>query len=182
MATKGTVHILVCAILESMDMVANVFIFSTSTSRKVIFLSSSYPCWLLCCKLRTSQFRGIADTRNGTTDQAWTRDLCSIAELQPHELRNHSRFFISHHPYVPTIQFKLGHWSVFSCHPAAIKLVSSSQTHTALCMLMSCMYSFWCQTSFTVTHLSLEMFSPYLLSVHTSLGSSTDWNVLDIVC
>ena len=54
-------------------LVANVFIFSTSTSRKVIFLSSSYPCWLLCCKLRTSQFRGIADTRNGTTDQAWTR-------------------------------------------------------------------------------------------------------------
>ena len=44
MAAKGIVHILVCAFLESMDMVANVFIFSTSTSRKVIFLSSSYPC------------------------------------------------------------------------------------------------------------------------------------------
>jgi len=57
---------------------------------------------------RTSQFRGIANRRKWTSDQAWTQDLCSIAKVQPHELWNHSRFFISHHLYVPT------DWTVLS--------------------------------------------------------------------
>ena len=49
-----------------------------------------------CCACKAAGYHRRGNRRKGTSNWVWTRDLCSNAEFQPHEVWNQSYSFVSH--------------------------------------------------------------------------------------